>query len=423
VVTGTLIDGTMAVGQEVEVVPAGLKSRLRGLQTHKSRIDTASPGSRVAANLVGVNTSQLQRGDVVTRPGWLKSTRLVTAKLSLIPYIKRPLRHGATVSFHTGAAETMAKVRLLEGDELPPGSSTWAQLLLDRPVAVIKGDRFIIRSPMETLGGGGIVDAHAKRLRRFRPAVIQNLKAREEGTTEEVVLALLETKTSMELTALVSQCNLPTDEAKSVVESLIQQGQIVGMGEGEHRLLLTAAGWQRLVERAEAILSEYHRRFPARSGMSKVELGSRLKAGSYASAALAKLISQGVIVEEGSFVRLPTHVIQLTPAQQAKIDAFLSSLAQSPYAPPSELMPEPDLLNLLMEQGRVVKVSEGVAFSASAYDEMVAKVTDRIKVQGKVSLGEVRDMFQTSRKYAQALLDHLDREKVTRRVGDERVLY
>jgi selenocysteine-specific elongation factor len=423
VVTGTLIDGTLTVGQEVEIVPSGLRSRLRGLQTHKSKIDTATPGSRVAANLVGVNTSQLQRGDVVTKPGWLKPTRMVTVKLKLISYLQRPLRHGTTVSFHTGAAESMAKVRLLEGDELRPGASTWAQLALEKPVAAIKGDRYIIRSPMETLGGGGIIDAQAKRLRRFRPEVVQNLMAREGGTAEEVIMALLETKQPLELSVLVAQSNLPADEAGSAIESLIQQGRIVGMGEGAHRLLLTVSGWERLVEKAVAVLTDYHRKFPARSGMPKVELTSRLKLGSYISAALSNLVGRGILIEEVSYLRLPSHSVRLTPAQQAKVDAFLKSLVEQPYAPPGEFIPEPDLLNMLIEQGRVVKVSDSVVFSKSAYDEMVAKIKAQIKAKGKISLGEVRDMFSTSRKYAQALLEYLDREKVTRRVGDDRVLY
>ncbi len=423
VVTGTLIDGALSVGQEVEIVPSGLKSRLRGLQTHKSKIDTATPGSRVAANLVGVNTSQLQRGDVVTRPGWLKSTRMVTVKLHLISYLQRPLRHGTTVSFHTGAAETMAKVRLLEGDDLKPGDSTWAQLALDRPVAAIKGDRYIIRSPMETLGGGGIIDARTRRLRRFRPEVIQNLMAREGGTTEEVIMALLETKQPLEISALMAQSNLPADEAGSAIESLIQQGQLVAMGEGERRLLLTAAGWERLAGKAAATLTDYHRKFPTRSGMPKVELTSRLKLGNYISAALANLVGRGILVEDGVNLRLPSHTVRLTPAQQAKVDAFFKSLTDNPYAPPSELIPESDLLNMLIEQGRVVKVSDSVVFSKSAFDEMLARITSRIKDKGKISLGEVRDMFGASRKYAQALLEYLDREKVTRRVGDDRVLY
>ena len=126
--------------------------------------------------------------------------------------------------------------------------------------------------------------------------------------------------------------------------------------------------------------------------------------------------------EDGQ-VRLPGHSIQLTAEQQSKVDAFLESLSREPYAPPGDMIPEPDLLNMLVRQGRVVKVSEGVVFSASAYNEMVGRVTALIKERGKVSLAEVRDMFQTSRKYAQAFLEYLDREKITRRLGDERVLY
>ena len=420
VVTGTLIDGSLSVGQEVEIVPAGLKSRLRGLQTHKARIDTTSPGSRVAANLVGITTSQLQRGDVLTRPGWLIPTTVLAVKLRLLPYLHRPLRHSATVSFHTGAAETMAKVRLLEGDELQPGDSTWAQLSLDRPVGVINGDHFIIRSPMETLGGGKIVDSHTRRLRRFRPAIIENLRAREEGTAEDIITALLEQP--LELSAFLSQSGLPEKEAQSEIESLARQGKVVKIGQGEQSLLMTVLGWENLANKATAILQDYHRRFPTRPGMPKVELGSRLKLRAYSSAALRKLCEQGVIVEDGAAVRLPAHRIQLTQAQQAKIDAFLRSLTQNPYAPPGDLIPEPDLLNLLIEQQQVVKVSDSVVFAASAYNEMLERVTSHIKTHGKVSLAEVRDLFKTSRKYAQALLEHLDGEKVTRRVGDERVL-
>jgi selenocysteine-specific elongation factor len=423
VVTGTLIDGSLSVGQEVEIVPPGLKSRLRGLQTHKSKITTATPGSRVAANLVGVTTAQLQRGDVVTRPGWLKPASFLTVKLKMIPYLQRPLRHGAEVSFHTLAAEAMAKVRLLEGDALRPGDVTWAQLALERPLAVIGGDRYIIRSPMETLGGGSVIDARARRLRRFRPEVIENLRVREGGTDGEVVLALLEAGQPLEMSVLVARCNLPADRAGAAIESLIAQGSIIAMGEGEHRVLATAAGWQSLGEKAVAALAEYHRKFPARPGMPRVELSTRLKLGSYISLALENLIQKGVLAEDGSNIHLPTHHVQLTAAQQAKIDGFLKSLAKTPYAPPGELIPEPDLLNILIEQGKVVRVSDNVVFPRAAYDEMLEKITARIKSQGKISLAEVRDMFATSRKYAQALLEYLDREKITRRVGDDRVLY
>ncbi len=423
VVTGTLIDSSLSLGQEIEIAPPGLKSRIRGLQTHKARLNTATPGSRVAANLVGLATSQLQRGDVLTRPGWLIPTTMLSVQLRLLPYLRRPLSHNATVSFHTGAAETMAKVRLLEKEKLEPGKITWAQLVLSKPVALVQGDHFIIRSPMETLGGGKVVDSHARRLRRFRPDIIQSLKVKEEGTAEEVIMAVLETKQPLELPALLARCDLPTSEARSAVESLVQQARVIGVGQGEHCLLLTAPDWERLSKQATAILQDYHRRFPTRSGMPKVELGSRLKLGKHSPAILQRLSDENVLNEEGLAVRLTLHKIQLTQAQQAKIDAFLQSLGKNPYAPPGDLIPEPDLLNLLVEQRQVVKVSDSVVFSTSAYNEMVEKVTSHIKAQGKVTLAEVRDLFKTSRKYAQAFLEHLDEKKITRRVGDERVLY
>ena len=423
VVTGTLIDGALSVGQEVEIVPPGLKSRLRGLQTHKTRIDTAAPGSRVAANLVGINTSRLQRGDVLTRPGWLSPTTLLTLKLKLLDYLHRPLKHGATVSFHTGAAEAMAKVRLLEGEELKPGQATWAQVKLDRPAAVVTGDHFIVRSPMETLGGGKIIEAQAKRLRRFRPDIIANLKAKETGTAEEMVLALVETKQPVETSALISELNLRDEDIRAAVVSLTERGNVVALGQGDRSLLVTIQRWESLIQKTRAALQEYHRKFPARPGMPKVELGSRLKLGAYAVTAFQKLATQGIIAEEGNVIRLPAHQIQLTQAQQGKMDAFLRSLTENPYAPPGDLIPEPDLLGLLIEQRQVVKVSNDVVFAVSTYDEMVGKVTSRIKAQGQITLAEVRDMFQTSRKYAQALMEHLDGEKITRRVGDGRVLY
>jgi selenocysteine-specific elongation factor len=423
VVTGTLVDGALAVGQEVEIVPAGLKSRIRALQTHKAKIETASPGSRVAVNLVGINVNELTRGDVVTRPGWLKPTALVTVRLKLIDYLKRGLKHGAEVSFHTLAAETMAKVRLLESEALKPGEATWAQLTLEKPLAIVKGDRYIIRSPMETLGGGEIVDAQARRLRRFRPEVIANLKVKESGSTDEVIMALLETKQPLELTTLATQSNIPSAEVSKAIESLIKQGSVIAFGEGENRLLFTAAGWKNLSERALAALAEYHKKYPARPGMPRAELATHLKLGNFINLALQSLIKQGVLVEEGGHLHLLAHTVKLTPTQQDKMDKFLKSLAASPFAPPSDLIPEPDLLNILIAQGKVVKVSDNIVFSSQAFNEMKSKIIAQIKKTGKITLGEVRDMFGSSRKYVQALLEYLDREKVTKRVGDDRVIY
>jgi selenocysteine-specific elongation factor len=423
VVTGTLIDGSLALGQEVEIVPSGIKSRIRGLETHRARVATATPGSRVGVNLVGVAASQIQRGYVLTEPGWLIDTTILTVRLRLLPYLHHLLLHNAAVNFHAGSSQAVAKVRLLENSELKPGETSFAQLSLSKPLALVKGDHFVIRSPMDTLGGGEVLESHPRRYQRLRSDLIQRLRTQESGTAEELILAVLETGQPLELSQLSAQCDLPVIEVQQAVESLAKQGKAIEVGRGDHRLILTRLGWQRLVSKAVSIVQDYHGRYSARSGMPKAELGSRLKLEANYSAVVQRLVDEGILMQAGNAVRLPNHQVRLTQAQQARIDAFLKSLSQTPYSPPSNLIPEPDLLNLLVERREVVRVSDEVVFSASAYNEMVERITSYLRANGKVTVAQVRDMFKTSRKYALALLEHLDQAKVTRRVGDERVLH
>jgi len=421
VVTGTLVDGSLTVGQEIEILPSGIKARLRGLQTHKTRIDMANPGSRVAANLTGVATTQLERGDVLTTPGWLVTTTRVDVRLRMLPNLKHPLRHGTVVGFFTGAAEVSAKVHLLEKEKLESGDISWAQLTLAKPVALVKGDHFIIRSPMDTLGGGVIVEAHAVRHRRFRPDVIRNLKFRAEGTVDDMVFATLEADQPLGPEELAVKCDLATEETRSVIDRLVNDGKVVIVGQEKQGILFTRSGWEQLVKRAEDVVKNYHQKFPTRAGISKGELSSKLKLAP-TSAALQKLFQSGVLFEEGATVHLPSHQIQLSQRQQEMIDNFLRALKENPYSPPGDIVLEPDLMNLLINRQQVVKVSDGVVFSAAAYEEMMKKVTAYAREKGKVTLAEVRDMLGTSRKYAQALLEYMDEKKITRRVGDERIL-
>jgi selenocysteine-specific elongation factor len=423
VVTGTLIDGSLTVGQEVEIVPRGLKARLRGLQTHKTAVNTAQPGSRVAANLTGVTTSRLERGDVITLPGWLKPTRILNVKLRLLTHLARPLRHNASVNCHLGASEVTARVRLLDQDQLAHGESGWAQLLLDQPVTAVNGDHFIIRSPMDTLGGGEIIEAHTKRLRRHRPAVIENLAARENGAPEDLITAYLDNHEPVEETAMPAGTGLTEEETTAAIENLLGDRGIVAIGTEGRRLLWSTGGWQKLAASAVTQAEEYHRKYPLRPGIPRVELVSRLRLNTRAAEVLQTLIDDGSLVERGANVSLPSFQVALTREQQANIDAFLQALAANPYNPPTDLTPAADLLNLLIDQEKVVKVGGNVIFSREAYEDMVARITALARDQGKITLAGVRDLLQTSRKYAQPLLEHLDQRKITRRIGDDRVLY
>jgi selenocysteine-specific elongation factor len=420
IVTGTLIDGSLTTGQEVEILPSGLKSRVRSLQTHRLQVNVATPGSRVAANLAGITTTQVQRGDILTRPGWLRTTVLVSARLNILKDARHPLKNNAERHIYILSAEATAKIRLLDSDELKPGGNGWVQLSLDRPLPVVDGDHYVIRSTTETLGGGTVVDAHARRLPRFKREAIENLQSRAKGSPAETILALLESKRLVEQSELLSQVQLPAAEALSLLNDLIEQKLVHKLGQS---LLVSSVVWNNIISEIRKVTDDYHRKYPIRAGIPKVELANRLRLGKSIALVIERLSVDGLLVDEGMTVRLPEFAVRLTKAQQQQVDAFLKSIAENPYSPPADFIPEPDLVAFLVEQGKVVKLSESVVIAKSVFDEMVPKVMARLETKGRITLAEVRDMFQTSRKYAQAFLEYLDGEKITRRVGDERFKY
>ncbi len=426
VVTGTLLDGSFSLGQEVEIVPGGKKARIRGLQTHRKRIDQVQPGNRVAANLSGVAPEDVERGQVVTAPGWLRPTTALDARIHLMKDAPHDIKHNATVTFHTGASESTARVRLLEREKLLPGEDGWAQLRLDKAIPILKGDRFIIRSPQWTLGGGQVVEAFAKRHRRGHGPTLERLTALERGSPEDMLLGVLEANEPSSLSALTRVSNLPAQVVSSAMESLIADGKAISMSpdfKASGALFYSASGWHRTQEKTRDILQTYHQQFPLRRGAPKEELRSRLGLPAQVfGLVLARAAREGVAVDEESSVRLPGHAVRFSPEQQRQAEAYLRALEGTPYSPPTDSPADPELLNALVDQGKVVRVSDEVVFAASAYQEMTRRITEAIKARGKITVAEVRDLFGTSRKYALALMEHLDQQHVTRRVGDDRVL-
>ncbi len=426
VVTGTLIDGRLRTGDDVELVVSGRRARVRGLQTHSSKVDIAEPGTRVAANLIGVSHDGIRRGETLATPGWLSPTTAFDVRLRVLADAPNPLRHNMTITVHTGASECVARLRLLEGDRVRPGDETWAQLKLDSPVAVAKGDCFVIRSNMTTLGGGGIVDTHARRPRRRHAPTIERLRALESGSDREVLHKIIEGMEPAEFRAVVHRANLDASAARREAEAMLAAGELVALGVGgvrESTRLYTADGWRALQSRARAALADYHRAFPLRRAAPKEELRSRLALDPQTFADALRLLDDGgAVAQSGSTVRLPRHVPALSDAQQKTADGFLRSLESDPFSPPTDVEIDAEIVSLLDDEGRVVKVSESVVFSASAYADMVERVTERLHERGEISVADARDLLGTSRKYALALMDHLDHTRVTRRVGDARRL-
>jgi selenocysteine-specific elongation factor len=428
VVTGTLVDGSLRVGVEVEVLPGALRSRVRGLQTHGRKVETAPPGRRTAVNLTGLAVDQLARGMVVTAPGWLKAVATVDVRLRAVRYAERPIRHNLSVTFHTGSAEVEARLLLLDRDRVAPGEEAWAQMRLSEPVAAIKGDRFVIRDPNDTLGGGVIVDTNARRHRRHHAPTIEALEALEKGSPEELVLIALRRVEPAEGTNVVTASGLDVETARESLDTLVAAGDIVALTSGGLTgvpLLYSADGLHALSERLRETLADYHRRSPLRPGMSREELRIRL---GLTQRVFDQLLSHWVGASEakkvGAAVALPAHEPRLAPPEEAAAEAFVVALRASPFSPPDPSGGglHEELLTYLEARGEIVRVAGGVAFAAEAYREMVERITTLIRDNGSVTLAQVRDMFGTSRKYAQALLEHLDAKRITRRVGDARVL-
>ncbi len=431
VVTGTLIDGSLSVGQEVEIMPQGLKARIRGLQTHKQKIERAVPGSRVAVNLSGVRKEELKRGDVLTSPGWLRGTLLVDARLDYLDASPRPLRHNQEVKFFSGSAEVLARVRLLDNENLSPGQSGWVQLRLAHPVPLVKGDRFILRqpSPSMTIGGGVVVDPHpGRRHRRFRPEIVRRLETLAQGTPAEIALQTLERHGPLTVAEMAQTSGLG-QETEAAVAELLESGQAIALGGGgQNQLLISRSAWSALGEQMERELSAFHRAYPLRLGMPREALRGRLKlAPRLFNAVMAHAAAEERVADEGATVRLPTHAVRFTPAQQERVDALLARFRAQPYTPPSvkeslAILESEELLAALLAKRMLVQVSDDVLFMASTYDQMVADTRAYLQTHGSITVGQFRDLFNTSRKYALGMLEHLDATGVTRRVGDERVL-
>lgn len=441
VVTGTLVHGELRLGQEVEVLPAGKRGRIRGLQSHKRKAETMPAGTRVAVNVSGLGTEDLQRGDVLTAPGWLRPTRVVDVRLRLIAQAPKPLAHNALVTFHTGAVETTARVGLLDRQELQPGESGWAVLRLDEEVAVVKDDLFIVRqpSPSITIGGGALVEIHPRRHRRFQEQVLESLAVLERGLPEEIVLEQLQSREPADYATLQKRCALAADEVQRVVEQLVAEQRVVvldaagapGAKLAPTTVLVSTPGWERLAGQVERVLTAYHQEFPLRRGMSREELRTRLGLDARLfGRVLGMLLARGAVAEDGPvLVRLPTHEVVFTAEQQRRLEAFQERLAAAGASPPARAELEgsvgvpPDVVQALVDRGELVEVGADLVYPRATYEEMVAAVRAMIAEQGSVTVASYRDRFQTSRRYALALLEHLDQARVTRRVGDERVLY
>jgi selenocysteine-specific elongation factor len=435
VVTGTLLDGHLNIGDEVEILPSGQKGRVRGLQTHKKKEETAIPGSRTAVNISGIEMDQVQRGDIVTRPNQYQVTRRLDAHFRLLKDASTPLKHASEVKFFVGASETIATVRLLGVEELIPGEAGWIQLELRDPVVAVRGDRYILRrpSPGETLGGGMIVDHQPKnRHKRFDKNLLKSLAALAQGSPADVLLEAALALNAAPIKEIVSRSRLENEPSRQALQELLDTGQLITLEDGipsitSALLVIALPHLNTLHDKTIRIVEAYHQNFPLRRGIPREELKSKLKLQPRLfNTLITQCVTRNTLTDSRGVVEKTGHEIRFDNGQQAKIETLKRKFEQNPFSPPSvkECQAEvgEEVLNALVELNEFVSVSADVIFRKQDYEAMSAKIREVLQQNGQITLAEVRDLFDTSRKYAQALLEHLDANGITMRDGDFRKL-
>ncbi|MDP9266585.1 MAG: selenocysteine-specific translation elongation factor, partial [Chloroflexota bacterium] len=410
VVTGTLIDGSLAVGDEVAVVPGDRRARIRGLQTHRRSIDVAVPGSRVAVNLSGVDKNEVGRGMVLSRPEQLRPTSLIGMRVRILPAASDAIRQDETVKVHTGTAEMMARVSLLESGAIPPGADGWIQLRLAAPLAATITDRVVIRrpSPSETLGGGAIADVSAERVRR-RSAAVAALERRTAPSPDARLIASLDVpRTPAEAG---ERSGLGSAEYLEALAKLVNAGAAVTLADAA----VSAGAFEAIAVRVERTIAMVHRRAPLRSGAPREEIRGAVGLPAKRFGALvARLVAAGRVAERGSMLALPAHRSAIDEQMERRWEEARAALARDPLQPPTAAVLESEhgvdreLVAALAERGDLVRIGTDAVFLPEAVFEFGSKVIDELAASRSITVARARDLTGSSRKHVLPLLSFLD---------------
>ncbi len=438
VVTGTLWSGQIKVGDTLELMPVQKMVKVRTLQVHNEKVTTALAGQRVAVNLQGVDVSEIKRGYLLTEPGFLIPSYRVDVRLRLLEGSRRSLHNWNRVRFHLGTDETLGRVVLLDRDELGPGEESFAQIVMEKPVVAFKGDLFVIRyySPVDTIGGGTVIDPNAPKQKRFREDVLNDLAVKEEGSLYDLVLHELENSLQpLSMTELVRKTGSVETAVSAEIQLLLDDEAIINL-DAKSGIYLSTRGLEILYDQIVVMITDYHRRYPLRSGYPKEDMRTRLFADfnpRIFNALLKYLEEMGRLVIKNNLVSIPGQQVEVGTKEGEAITAIMQLMQDKAFAPPemeelakaAEISEDvlSEVLAYLIEQDLVVKISEGLYFTRTAIEQGRQVLNEHFDREKELTLATARDILNTSRKYALPLIEYYDRIRFTRRVGDVRVRY
>lgn len=439
VVTGSVLSGKTARGDTLEILPAKRKVKIRGIQKHGHAADAANLGDRAALNLANIAKDEIQRGNVLATADYFVPTVLFDTKLHLLKSAKKALKNRTRVRVHVGTREILARLKILDREKIEPGEDAFIQIQLEAEAVALRRDPFVIRqySPAITIGGGIILDTNPKRHRRFDEELLERLKKMEHKDPIEIVntALLAQSSTQINLKELVRLTGLNEDELREIVDNLVAQNIVVKFGKNTNPSLLHQVNLKRIQENIQNTLLEFHKTEPLRPGMNKAELKNQTTANASPQAfelALNDLIASGVVAEDVQLVKLKSHKIELSARDEKIAAEIVHILAERKFSTPSE----DEIANLttaagddvrrvlgaLQGMGKIQRMEGNIFFLKTSVDEARDILLRFAQTNEEISVSQFRELLETTRKYAMALLGYFDQIGLTERVADVRVI-
>jgi selenocysteine-specific elongation factor len=438
VITGSLVSGSINVGDTIMVYPSGVTSKIRGIQVHNQSVERAESGMRTAINFQGLDKASVNRGDVLALPGSLKSSYMIDIQLNFLKSNEKSMKNRTRVRFHSGTSEIMGNLILLDREELMPGESIVGQIRLDTPVTLVKDDRFVIRSysPVRTIGGGHILNPIPVKHKRFREEIVSGLAGLADSDPADVIAFHVEQSgyAGALFSDLKLMTNLPEKPLQNAISTLLA-GRVLVQIDKENRTFIHRDNIDSLVAEAIQQLKSYHEKNPLKAGMSKEELKSKLPSsmdGKLFTLLLNHMKKSDNIILEEDLVRLFSFTVSMKIDQEDVSRRILAVYQKDGLTPPyfkdlSETLNiqssvAKDVLMLLVEQGKITKVKEDLFFSKQAIEDLKKRLVEFFKTKDELTTPEFKEIAGVSRKYLIPLIEYFDSKNVTIRVGDTRRL-
>ena len=436
VITGTLHSGSVSQDQEVEVLPKGIVTKVRGIQSHGKASQRAVAGQRTAVNLQGLEKDQLSRGDTIVTRGFYAPTRNLDASLTLLKSSARVLKTGTRIRFYNTTQEVIGRVTLIGTNELKPGEEGYVQYRLESPVIVQHGDRYIIRfySPVETLGGGMALNPRPRRHKtRTMTESVKNLTVLEKGPLQDKLAVLIAARAlaGMEENEAIASVAADKQEIAAALSALVQNKQVVRVD----NLFVHSSHLGEFEKKVLQTITAYHKVNPLKPGLDKEELKGALKLRLHPkllNVTVDGLIKKKQLESDGQKLRIPGFKAAVGRDQEETKNKIVEAIKNGgPQPPIREELPQlfkisdrdaRDLLKLLAEEGRIARVNDSIYLDRDALDMIRGGLIKHLQEKKEITVAEFRDIAKTSRKFAVPLLEYFDSQKLTQRVGDKRML-